>query len=308
MQNVSNQPTPTAEFKLPFIAEIFMALVTISASYLYFSNLFFVLVLLLVMAFLTIYRRNAWALGAAVLMTLAFDLYQSQRADEFRIVVLLLVVGVLVQLLSALWQRYQLGYWGSSFTENLIFAALGMIIAYAIQFAVCRPTITTFDTTGIFSIFLSLTGCVAEVGVEALDSMAGPMASQSDLPGALFVAYKAFGLLCLRIFYLSPAFWVIFMAGFRASGLAVWKPVRVLSYMARAGFGVVIISFLAGIAGLGVALVYNALDPVIDWPQFFIDEAQLLTIAFAASLFILLVGAAWGATDRSRNDLLITTL
>ncbi len=132
MPSAANQPATASEFRLPFIVEILMALVTVAASYLYFRNLFFVLVLLLALAFLTLYRRNAWALGAAVLMTLAFDLYQSRRLGEFRIVVALLVAGVLIQLLAALWQRYRLGYWGSSFAENLIFAAIGMIIAYLV--------------------------------------------------------------------------------------------------------------------------------------------------------------------------------
>lgn len=298
MHTASKSPATTPEFHLPFITEILMALVTLGASYLYFSNLLFVLMLLLVLAFLTIYRRNAWVLGAAVLMTLAFDLYQSQRMDEFRVVVLLLMGGVLIQLLSALWQRYQLGYWGSSFTENLIFATIGMIIAYSIQFVVCRPVITTFDTTGILQVFLATTGCVAEIGVGALDSMAGSMASQSDLPGGMFVAYKAFVLLCLRIFYLTPPFWVIFMTGFRASGLAIWQPKRVLQYSIRAFLGVVGVSILVGSAGLLVALVYYALDPVIDWPQFFIDEELLVTISFAVALLTLLIGAARGATDQ----------
>lgn len=286
------------EIQMPFIAEIVMGLLALAASYLYFRDSFLLLACLLLVAVLVL-RRNAWAVSAAVLMTLAFDLYQRQRMEELRIVIILLGVGVVLQLIAALWQRYQLGYWGSSFTENAVFAAIGLAIGYGIQFHICRPTVNEISVSGILYIWQALVGCAVAVAMEPmatvnytgswLPTYIEPKPGMEQLSPLFFATM---GLVFLRMFFLTPGTWAMFMAGFRASGLAIWNPVRVLRYVWHTFWG----TQLVGIPTFFVLLVLGGVSLLLRFSgntsfNNFLDMTALITI-----LASIIIGSAWGAS------------
>lgn len=290
--------TNPPEIELPFIAEIVMSVFTLAVSWLYFRSWFLVFAALLLLILLA-FRRQAWSISAAVLMTLAFDLFQRGRAAELRVVMFMLAAGVVLQLLAALWQRYQIGYWGSSYRENAAFAVLGLVIAYAIQFRLCPPVVTEINLSAVVYLWLGMAGCMTGVAMEPLLTLTyGP----DGLPIAFELKpgmetfsplfFTTLALVFLRAFLLSPVFWAVFMAGLRAAGLAIWNPLRVLRAFWRALWG----AQWAGLAALVLIgflfLVREALRPTgIEIPP-----EPLLVIFLAINLTALITGAASGAS------------
>lgn len=289
--------------ELPFFAEVLMALICIGATFLYFRNLLLPMGALLLFGVLVL-RRNAWALSAAVLMALAVDLFHAQRTRELQIVMVLLAVGMLLQLLAAFWQRRQLGYWGSSYTENAIFAMIGLIIGYGIQFRLCQPAVGELDATGLRYLWMSLVSCTAAVAMEPVGTFTPGAGDPTQMvvlnPGMEEMSPQllmALTLVCFRLVLLLPSTWAILLAGLRASGLAIWNPLRVLYHAFRAFLGVQVMGILATIIAfaLGAASIFLLMTGVTSF-QVFLDLAMVVTFLLAA-----IAGAAWGAGRGSRS-------
>lgn len=285
------------EIKLPFIAEIVMGMFALTASYLYFSDRVVWLAPLVFVA-IFVFRRNAWTLSAAILISLAYDLYQRQRGEEFQIVLMLLVAGVVLQMIAALWQRYQLGYWGSSFSENAIFAVIGLLIGYWIQFQMCRPPVGEMNATGILYLWGALVGCTAAIAMEPMATMTPSgfgipqdivLKPGMDQLSPLFLSTA--GLVCLRAFLLTPGFWAMLLVGLRASGMAIWNPRRVLRFTWYAFWGLQ----LVGIPLFFFLLVLGATSLLLTLEGNTSFNPWLDMLALIAILSALIIGPALGA-------------
>lgn len=295
---MNTRATDQPEIELPFIAEIVMSVFTLAVSWLYFRDWFLIFAGLLLVVLLVL-RRQAWSISAAVLMTLAFDLFQRGRMAELRVVMIILAAGVVLQLLAALWQRYQIGYWGSSYRENAVFAALGIVIAYAIQFRLCPPVVNEVSLPALMYLWLGMAGCMTGVAMDPLLTLTlgpdGLPVGFEPKPGMETLSPLFFGTLALvflRAYLLTPAFWAVFLAGLRAAGLAIWNPLRVLRAFWHAFWGAQWAGLVALLLIGLLLLIREAVRPTgIEIPF-----EPLVVLVLAINLAALIIGAASGAS------------
>ncbi len=263
------------EKRLPFIAAIISSAITWVATYLYFREYLWVATIVLFVA-IALLRFNAWALIGSFLTGLAIELYYQGAHPQFSKVLIVLAIGILIQLLVPIASNTRATE--TSITQNTLFAFLGVLVAYGIQFKACEGYSGAVNTSPVaLGLATKLYSCYMDYAFRTL-----MRPEYADLNLHFWNAAAGF---MVRVLLMSAPLWACFMAAVSRERFDPRRLPQIIQKTASAwAWGLLLpgLLILVSWAILGIMGVFVN-DPTI----------QEVLVLFAVIIHVYLI--SWGA-------------
>jgi len=283
------------EKHLPFIAAIISGVITWVATALFLQQYLALMSILLLVA-IPLLRFNAWTLIGGFLTGLAIELFNRGATEQFRVAILMLIIGTGLQLaavfLPALARGLRLPE--SSLGQNMLFALIGIMLFYGSQFLRCPPLIPRGPQVTLSQAYLQLTDCRTR---EALAHLARAEAYQE-------YGWESWNTLALAFLWgllMSPMTWGAFFAALRQVNFNLLAPGRLLASTFRAFLGQLAILFilalvyvLLGILFLPFVVLADSLE-IQSLPSGHPLVEAKAAISLTITIFVATLGSACGA-------------
>ena len=272
------------EQRLPFIAAVISGIATWIATALFLTQYLALTTIALIIAIL-IFRFNPWAFFGAFLTGLAIELFKNESNEQFRIVLLILLVGSGLQLAAVLLPAFFSGLRlpSSSVGQNMVFGVMGIILCYGLQFWMCKPSISVGSSFNELVSQVNL--CQSRLTVSPLNTLLFGTGSRPEILNAVLSA-------CMVQILLSPLVWAGFFAAARQVNFNLLQLKSLLAHTLTAALGSLVFLIVLAILLVPVAIVFGfVLNRESTWPESVgatISTVIVLGIAWAAGR-----GAHW---------------